>query len=443
MKISRRDAVLSTLFGAGLVGLRSLASGVPAALLLNPERALAQSAGDTPKKPQFLIFSTSFAGDPSSCNVPGTYDDANIFHASAASMAATDINLGGGTVRKGAQIWSTLPAAMLSRTSFFHHSTYTLIHVDEIKVLRMMGATANGEMLPSLISRQLQSTLGTVRSQPISLGGNQNEAIYCNGAPQPLLRPTTLASVLASPKNGLGTMPLEQIRNDTLDKLNAFAKSRGKTAQSDFLDKYATSRSQLKTLQQNLLAGLSAIKADDQDSQIQAALVLFQMKVTPSVVVHIDFGGDNHFDDGLQNETDKHTSGVATLSTMWKSLTSAGLQDQVTFCMMNVFGRSLYKNGNANNEGRSHNNLHNTAIMIGPGIKGSVIGGVALETKSKEFQALPIISATGAGDATGDIPYTETLGAVAKTLATACGVSSDAVEANVFTGKAVPAALAT
>ena len=52
---------------------------------------------------------------------------------------------------------------MLARTSFFHHATYTLIHVDEQKVLRLMGSAANGEMLPSFISRQLQSALGTVR----------------------------------------------------------------------------------------------------------------------------------------------------------------------------------------------------------------------------------------------------------------------------------------
>ena len=34
--ITRRDAILSTLFGAGAVGLRALATGLPASLLLNP-----------------------------------------------------------------------------------------------------------------------------------------------------------------------------------------------------------------------------------------------------------------------------------------------------------------------------------------------------------------------------------------------------------------------
>lgn len=443
MKISRRDAVLSTLFGAGLVGLRSLASGVPAALLLNPARALAQTVGQTTKKPQFLIFSTSFYGDPSSCNVPGTYDDPNIYHQPVASMASTDVNFGGGVVRKGAQVWSTLPAAMLARTTFFHHSTYSLIHSDEVKVLRLMGASNTNEMLPSLISGQMRSVIGTVRAQPITLSGVQLEDIYYNGAPQPLLRPTSIASVLASPKDGIGTMGLQQLRDDTLNKLNAYAKKLGKTAQSDFIDKYATSTTQLRTLQQNLLDTLSTLKKDDANSQIQAAIILFQMKVTPCVVIHIPFGEDNHSDKDLTREVEEHTSGVATIGNMWQALTAAKMQDQVTFCMMNVFGRSLHKD-NASAVGRNHNNLHNSGMIVGPAIKGGVIGGVGLVTKPRnEFQAMPIDSATGAPTASGDIPYDETLGAFGKTLAAACGVSSDFSDAKISTGKVVQAALAT
>ncbi|HWZ93522.1 MAG TPA: hypothetical protein VNW92_31900, partial [Polyangiaceae bacterium] len=68
MNLKRRDALLSMLFGAGLVGLRSLATGVPAAILMNPRKALAAGtdAGAAPaiSNPQFLIFSTSGAGDP-------------------------------------------------------------------------------------------------------------------------------------------------------------------------------------------------------------------------------------------------------------------------------------------------------------------------------------------------------------------------------------------
>jgi hypothetical protein len=58
--LSRRDLLLSTLFGAGYVGLRSLATGLPASLLLEPRRALAD--GNVPcaaGKAQFVVFATS------------------------------------------------------------------------------------------------------------------------------------------------------------------------------------------------------------------------------------------------------------------------------------------------------------------------------------------------------------------------------------------------
>jgi len=39
-----------------------------------------------------------------------------------------------------------------------------------------------------------------------------------------------------------------------------------------------------------LLASLATIKNNSADSQIQAAIILFQMKVTPAVVVNVGFG---------------------------------------------------------------------------------------------------------------------------------------------------------
>src|ERR1019366_6651925 len=45
MRVSRRDALLSTLFGASCVGLRALATGLPAAFLLDPREAPAHTPG--------------------------------------------------------------------------------------------------------------------------------------------------------------------------------------------------------------------------------------------------------------------------------------------------------------------------------------------------------------------------------------------------------------
>lgn len=444
MTLDRRRALLSMLFGTGLVGLRSLATGIPASILLNPRKAFAGGEGGaapTVANPQFLIFSTAGSGDPFGCNAPGTYDDPNIAHPNDPSMVKTPINFGGSTVN-GAQIWSTLPSNVLSRTCFFHHATYTVIHPDEGKVLRMMGVVAGGEMLPSMISRELQPTLGTVRAQPISLSGNFSEAVYYQGAPQPLLTPTTLSSVLASPTNGLGTTNLVKLRDQSLSELNAYARGIGNGAAQSFIDQYATSVSQLRTLQSELLASLSTLKDNSSNSQIQAAIILFQMKVTPAVVINIGFGGDNHGDPGLGSEIAGHQSGVATIIKMTEGLAAANLQDNVTFAMMNVFGRTMIAANNANANGRQHNADHHCTLMIGSGIRGGVVGGVAQPAAGQEYQALPIDSSTGQGSSSGDVAFTSTFGAMGQTLAAACGLSQATISNNIVAGTAIKPALA-
>jgi hypothetical protein len=442
MNPERRNALLTMLFGAGFVGLRSLATGIPASILLNPRKAFAAGDAGVPQaaiQPQFVIFSTSGNGDPVGCNAPGTYDDPNIAHSSDPSMASTPITLGAVT-SKAAKVWSSLPPSVLAQSCFFHHATYTVIHPDEGKVLRMMGAVAGGEMLPSMLGRELAPTLGTVRAQPISLSGSFSEAVYFEGAPQPLLTPTSLSSVLSSPTNGLGAVDLVKLRDQDLDSLNALAKSEGRSAQGTFIDQYATSTTQLRTLQQGLLGSLSMLKDNSPDSQIQAAIILFQMKVTPVVVVHIPFGGDNHGDPGLATEVADHQTGVATLANMAQSLSSAGLHNQVTFAMMNVFGRTMIAGANTN--GRQHNNAHHMSLLIGPNIKGSVVGGVAPAAPGQEYQALAIDSTTGSGSASGDVTFADTFGAMGKTLATAVGLPDATVENNILNGKVVQAALA-
>jgi hypothetical protein len=450
--LSRRDLVLRMLFGAGFVGLRSLASGIPASILLNPRRAMAAAdsgaAPPTITNPQYIIYSTSFNGDPVNCNAPGTYDDPGIAHPTDPSMVSTPMTFGSRTVN-GAQIWSTLPSSVLSRTCFFHHGTYTIIHPDEVKVLALNGAVAGGEMVPSFLSRELATALGTVRPQPLSLGGQGAiEAIFYQGQPQAFLTPTTLATVLGSPNNGLGAANLVSLRDQTLDSLNAFARSQGNTAQKNFIDQYATSATQLRTLQQSLLSSLSAIKDNSQDSQIQAAIILFQMKVTPVVAVHVSFGGDNHGDPGLATEIAGHQTGVASIAKMMQGLASANLQDKVTFVMSNVFGRTMVNGFNA--DGRQHNDRHHVTVMIGPGVQGSVIGGPTLAqgaapgggAGTTEYSALPIDSSTGLGSTSGDIAYGDTMQSMAKTLAAAVGMPSSVISQNILSGTVVTPALA-
>ena len=63
MNVSRRKLLLEALFGAGLLGLRSLATGIPLSVLANPRRASAQAAGCASNAAaQYILLSSSEAG---------------------------------------------------------------------------------------------------------------------------------------------------------------------------------------------------------------------------------------------------------------------------------------------------------------------------------------------------------------------------------------------
>src|SRR3954469_9460923 len=123
--MNRRELMMRGLFGAGYVGLRAMATGLPAWFLMNPRKASAQDmtcAITAKDKMQFLIVSASSAGDSISCNCPGTYGSTTIIHPADTTMAATDFTLGGKTVTAAAP-WAALTQAVRNRTNFFHHIT--------------------------------------------------------------------------------------------------------------------------------------------------------------------------------------------------------------------------------------------------------------------------------------------------------------------------------
>lgn len=442
ISLQRRNALLKLLFGAGGIGLRSVASGLPISMLLNPRKALADITGDSKiaaaGAPQFVLFSTSVGGDPVNANAPGTYADNNIHHASDPAMAATPLNLGS-VQTTAAKVWSTLPSDALARTSFFHHGTYTVVHPDERNVLALNGAIQGGEMLPSLLAKNLAGPLGTLRTQPITLWPDSNEAISYEGSPLPLMSPVSMAQSIAAPNNGLGTTQLLKLRDQGLSQLHNIIKNGGTPAQKAFVDAYATSTTQIRTLQDQLLGALSDIHDSSPLSQIQAAIALFQLNVTPVATIHIPFGGDNHGDPGLGVEVLQHTSGTNTISQMMGLLKAAGLQEKVTFAMMNVFGRTL--TAGKTNDGRDHNGDHHVTVMIGPNLQGSVVGGVA-PLSGGDYRATSIDSSSGASSPGGDIAFTDTFASMGKTLAAATGLTDAAIATNFRTGTTVKAALA-
>jgi hypothetical protein len=163
------------------------------------------------------------------------------------------------------------------------------------------------------------------------------------------------------------------------------------------------------------------------------------MNVSPVIAIHIPFGGDNHRDTALATETSETVSGVQTIVQLMQALQTAGLQDQVTFMSLNVFGRTI---GPGNTDGRQHNPNHQVSVTIGKPFKGGVVGAVT--PVQTDYGCTPINSQTGAGNSSGDVKAVDTLAAYGQTMLAAVGASQTAVNSIVSpsgTGKVIAGAL--
>jgi hypothetical protein len=238
---------------------------------------------------------------------------------------------------------------------------------------------------------------------------------------------------------------LRTVRDDSLDKLNALAKTTANNVQKQFLDAMALSRSQVRQLADALATTLNAITADDVKGQGLAAAALISANVTPVVTMHIAFGGDNHTDTDLAGEATQTVTGVQGIQLLMDALAALGLTDKVTFATMNVFGRNL--NGIAKVDartGRDHFGNHAVSVLIGKNIAPGVTGGVVQGT-SGAFAASDIDSATGKPVTGGDIPVAKTNVALARTLGVAIGIPGSMLDTDLASGaggKVVNTALA-
>lgn len=432
-KPTRRDVILSGLFGAGYVGLRALATGLPASFLLRPtEASAAELCAVAQGKAQYLVLSMSAAGDPVNGNVPGTYAFADIPHPADPQMQKTALKLGAVSTQAAAP-WAGLSQWILDRTCFFHHATLTNNHPNLPKVMKAMGATLRQEMLPSIYAKALGPCLGTVQSEPLSIGAG--EVLTYEGRGLANLNATGLRDVLTKPDGPLSR--LQSIRDKSLDRMYAVLKERGTGAQKEYLDRLATSRNQVRSLSDQLLDNLAAITSDGADGQVVAAATLIKMNVAPVMAISIPFGGDNHSDPDLARETAETVSGVQRIQQLMDKLKELGIEDRVSFMLLNVFGRTLTKLGT---KGRDHWASHHCAVLMGKGVKAGIVGG--LVPQGGDYAALPIDSATGKGAAGGDVPFQETLSALGKTAGAALGVPEDLLNQNIAMGKVVRGALA-
>ena len=442
--ITRRNALMATLFGTGYIGLRALATGLPASFLLNPRRAFADPAAPacaSMEKAQFIILQTSGSGDPINANCPGSYVD-GVIHPDwtqplkgyTYTTQQTMLSLGGQSYA-AAPPWATLKPATLSRAVFWHLMTDTPVHPKEPDVLKLMGATAQGEMLPSVLAKVLAPCLGTIQTQPIALGATSpSEALSFGGAPQPIIPPLALRATLTSPTGPLTN--LQALRDQTMTSMYAFYKNGASPAQRAYVDSLVLSQSQVRNINQSLLNALDSLKDNSVASQITAAIALIQMNVTPVLSIHIPFGGDNHRDIGLAAEAQQTADGVTAIQNLMDQLAAAQLQDKVTFMSLNVFGRTL---GAMSTDGRQHNANHQVSLTIGKPFTGGVIGG--LGPVQGDFGALPIDSKSGAGSAGGDILAIDTLASFGQTMLAAVGADPTVIGSTAMTGKVIGAAL--
>lgn len=451
MTITRRSALMSTLFGAGYVGLRALATGIPASVLLRGPKALAADPSCAANRAQYIIMQTSSSGDPINTNAPGTYATSGplstLSHPQDPSMAPTALKING-IATTAALPWATpavqggmMPQSVLDRMSLWHIRTNTPIHPKEGDVLRLNGATVPSEMLPSLLAKALQPCLNTIQPQPICIGAaNPGESLTFNGQPLPVIPPTALKDTLTSPAGGLlGVSKLQALRDDTLGKLRDIYDLGATDAQRSYIDSLIMSQSQLRGIHQDLLAKIGALADNSVASQITAAIVLIQMNVSAVITIHIPFGGDNHFDANLGNETAQTPTGLKSIADLMSQLetnsnANGSLIDQVSFLSLNVFGRTL---GPSNTAGRQHNDLHQVSLAIGKPFVGGIVGGVGPD--GNDFGCLSIDSTTGA--ANGDIGPTDTLAAFGKTMMSAVGIDDGYIESVIPTGKIVTGAI--
>lgn len=435
MSQTRRELLMQALLGGGGLGLRALASGLPAALL-RPAAAQAggrdAAGGGTDPAAQFLILSTSSAGDPVNANAPGTYEHPEIEHSADPRMAPAALRLGQSQVIAAAP-WAGLPQEVLDRTMFFHHSTLAQSHPQNPRVLELGGPA--GESAPALFARYLGPRLGTAQDRPILVGAQ--EQVTCSGQPLPRLGCRELRAALTE-----GPTPLDRLaalRDATLDAAHRSLGRGGDRERRTALDQHARSRRETQALADRLLSDLHAIKDNSPAAQVAAAAALVRLGAAPVVCLSIPFGGDNHFDYEFRAECEQTVSGVAHLAALMQKLADYGLRDRASFALLNVFGRTLRRHGRA---GRDHWAEHHTAVVIGRPFAPAVIGGV--EPYGDDFAAAPICARTGApakAAAPEAIARAATLPALGKTLGRGLGLPQALLDTAIPSGQVVRAAL--
>ena len=425
IKYTRRQWLENIMYAYGSLTLKSLASGLPMSLLLNP---LQTKASNFTSQAKMLILSASFLGDPFNANVPGSYIDQNIVHPDDARMTPQNIMLNG-NVHTAALPWSNLSQNTLNQSLFFHHPTYTGGHTGFRNVMKLQNSTRNSEMFVSHFAHHLHQQLGTIQAQPICLS---HQELSYQGDYQPILSPLVIKQTLL----GSGDTPLERLkslRNQTIDEMYSIFKRDGNIEQKKILDRFALSKIQAQEISLELLHHLSQIDSNSANNQAITAVILAAMNISPISTLYIPFGGDNHNDPGFNREITQLEQGVQTIQLLQDTIAqfqnNRALTHDIVFAWTSVFGRRLDQVGK---EGRDHNSTHNATLILGPSISGGVIGNTS---------GGKLNSGSGLNDENGDINSGDTLASMGKTLGKALGLSDDILDEEIKKGKVIQSAI--
>ena len=450
MTFKRRDFLKSGIGSSLMLAMRATATGVPLSFLLNP---LASANLDGTAK--YSIISCSGAGESQNTNGPGSFGPglaSGIDHVIANNETrtingtqytsedlATSTPFWADQDVLAARCYGALDHSFKQNLAWFNHRTLSGVHTELRKVMTGQGGirslSGNGlELLPSAIAQETHPLLGTTLSSPVNFGFS---GLTDNGTAVTRYKPTSLRDALLKYEPELANFDL--IFESAIDSLYKDIKTLDtphKQRATAFLDNHALTTQQAKILGDALGEKITSISNNFGLSQLTMAIALFELNVTPVVVVNHSFSGDNHRDTDLVSETKRTLSMIDTLRNYSQALASSNVNDKVCYATVDIFGRTA-KGAN----GRGHDGGFASGIIHGAGIRGQLIGGIMLhEAKNgkKRIKASGINSLDGSSN-NPDIPGDATLGAYQATIMKAAGVPTERCKARIPNGTIVDA----
>lgn len=461
--LDRRRFLARGMAGAASLSLRSLATGLPLGFLLGGHMpANAQVASAT----RSLILGMSDDGESLNVYAPGAYGNNSIDRVTTAvgNLDPADLLLGGqavspadfasssminmgGSQHEAATFWNKLPQGLLDQMSMFHLKTGVNGHPEGPIVHGVHGALMgeNGRGVEEIQSAIMQEILrantnyDSVLSAPLVLNGG--------GGRLNTLRNKSIAISRYSPldiKNlflgasGNEVENLNKVYDSTIDAIYKSVKATGTTKQKQYLDAYASSRTQASLLGGNLASLLDDISGESKGDQARASVALAQVNIAPVIVVRYAYSADNHEDGDLRNEYRLSVESLNNIVTIYNLIQEQGLQDKINYATYDIFGRTFQTNS-AN--GRDHHNSSCTNMMFGTNIKPGVIGGI----ENWSGSGIRLMRATGINPNTGlpgsQIPADETLMAYCATLMASVGISEERIKVRLPASQTVTGAL--